>query len=123
MLRLTMADADAWNSWFNGFGNKPAGIGRLREIVDAACRDVGRDPAEVARTVALMIHLPGGTGRIQGAYDTERPVPLEGSPAAMADVLREFAGEGIDHVQLVLDPITIDSIRAVGAVLTELDRA
>ena len=70
-----------------------------------------------------MIHLPGGTGRIQGDYARERPVPLEGSPAAMADVLRAFAGEGIDHVQLVLDPITTDSIRAVGAVLTELDRA
>ena len=106
MLRLTMADADAWNSWFADFGNRPEGIGRLREIVDAACRDVGRDPAEVARTVAVMVHLPGGTGRIQGNYAKDPPAPLEGSPAAMAEVLREFAGQGIDHVQLVLDPIT-----------------
>jgi hypothetical protein len=73
--------------------------------------------------VAVMIHLPGGTGRIQGNYAKDRPLPLEGSPAGIAEVLRRFAGEGIDHVQVVLDPITTDSIRAVGAVLTELDRA
>jgi alkanesulfonate monooxygenase SsuD/methylene tetrahydromethanopterin reductase-like flavin-dependent oxidoreductase (luciferase family) len=118
-----MADADAWNSWFADFGNRPEGIGRLRELVDAACRDVGRDPAEVARTVAVMVQLPGGTGRVQGNYAKDRPVPLEGPPAAMAEVLRGFAREGIGHVQLVLDPITTDSIRALGAVLTELDRA
>jgi hypothetical protein len=62
-------------------------------------------------------------GRIQGNYAKEPPAPLEGPPAAMAEVLSGFAGEGIDHVQLVLDPITTHSIRAVGAVLTELDRA
>ena len=123
MLRITMADADAWNSWFADFGNRPQGIGRLRDIVDAACRDVGRDPTEVSRTVAVMVQLPGGTGRVQGNYAKDPPLPLEGSPAGLAEVLRGFAAEGIEHVQLVLDPITTDAIRAVGAVLTELDRA
>jgi probable F420-dependent oxidoreductase len=120
MLRLTMRDADAWNSWFDSFGNTPDGIAPLREVVDAACRDVGRDPAAVRRTVAVQVRLPGGTGRIQG---TDRPqAPLEGTPEVMADVLRAYAAEGIDEVQLVVDPITLDSIRALAPVLTELDR-
>ena len=123
MLRLTMPSAHAWNSWFNDFGNRPEGIGRLREVVDEACRDAGRDPAEISRTVALMVRLPGGTGRIQGGYVKEPPPPIEGSPSEVADVLRAFAGEGIAHVQLVLDPITTGSIRTVAEVLTELDRA
>jgi probable F420-dependent oxidoreductase len=123
MLRITMATAHAWNSWFSDFGNRPDGIGRLRDVVDAACRDVGRDPAEIARTVAVMVQLPGGGGRIQGGYVEDPPQPLEGSPEEMAEALRAFAGEGISHVQLVLDPIDRDSIRTVGAVLTELDRA
>ena len=123
MLRITMATAQAWNSWFSDFGNRPDGIGRLRDVVDAACRDVGRDPAQIARTVAVMVQLPGGGGRIQGGYVEDPPQPLEGSPEEMAEALRAFAGEGISHVQLVLDPIARDSIRTVGAVLTELDRA
>jgi len=123
MLRITMATAHAWNSWFSDFGNRPDGIARLREVVDAACRDVGRDPAEIARSVAVMVRLPGGGGRIQGGYVKNAPRPLEGSPEAMAESLRAFAAEGISHVQLVLDPITTDSIRTVGSVLTELDRA
>ena len=123
MLRITMGSAHAWNSWFSDFANRPEGIGRLRDVVDAACADVGRDPAEIARTVAVMVQLPGGGGRIQGGYVENPPPPLEGPPEVMADGLRAFAREGIGHVQLVLDPITIDSIRTVAAVLTELDRA
>jgi len=124
MLRLTMSSAHAWNSWFSNFGNRPEGIGPLRDVVDEACRDVGRDPSEIARTVALMVRLPGGTGRIQGSYaDEAPPPPIEGSAAKIADGLRGFADEGIEHVQLVLDPITLDSIRTVAGALTELDRA
>jgi hypothetical protein len=39
----------------------------------------------------------------------------------MADVLRGYAAEGISHVQLVLDPITAGSIRALAPVLRDLD--
>jgi len=124
MLRLTVSSAHAWNSWFSNFGNRPEGIGPLRDVVDEACRDVGRDPSEIARTVALTVRLPGGTGRIQGSYaDEAPPPPIEGSAAKIADGLRGFADEGIEHVQLVLDPITLDSIRMVAGALTELDRA
>ena len=122
MLRLTMAHAHAWNSWFADFGNRPEGLGPLRDRVDAACRDVGRDPATVERTVAVMVRLPGGAGRLQGDYAQDGGPPLEGAPDAMAEVLRGFARAGIGHVQLVLDPITRESIDAVAAVLAELDR-
>jgi alkanesulfonate monooxygenase SsuD/methylene tetrahydromethanopterin reductase-like flavin-dependent oxidoreductase (luciferase family) len=124
MLRLTMPSAHAWNSWFTNFGNRPEGIGPLRDVVDEACRDVGRDPSEIARTGAVLVRLQGGTGRIQGSYSTEQqPPPIEGSAAAIADGLRGFADVGIEHIQLVLDPITLDSIRTVAGALTELDRA
>src|SRR5580765_6992232 len=66
MLRATMPHADSWNSWYNDFGNRPDGVAALRDHVDEACRDVGRDPADVERTVALLVRLPGGTGRLQG---------------------------------------------------------
>ena len=122
MLRATLPYVDSWNSWFADTGNRPDGVPALRERVDAACRDFGRNPAEVERTVAVLVELPGGSGRIQGGYSKEAPEPMTGSPAEMADVLRGYAREGIGHVQLVLDPITVEAIRALEPVLAELDR-
>jgi alkanesulfonate monooxygenase SsuD/methylene tetrahydromethanopterin reductase-like flavin-dependent oxidoreductase (luciferase family) len=122
MLRATMASADSWNAWYNDTGNDPAGVARLRGLVDDACRDVGRDPADVQRTVAALVQLPGGAGRLQGSSAQAAIPPIPGDPAALADALRGFAREGIGHVQLVLDPISIDAIRAVAPVLADLDR-
>ena len=60
-----------------------------------ACRDVGRDPAEVERTVAVQVRLPGGTGRVQGDYATEpRLRRWRATPTHMADVLRAYAARG-----------------------------
>ena len=36
--------------------------------------------------------------------------------------LREYAALGLAEVQLVVDPITIESIEALGPMLAELDR-
>jgi alkanesulfonate monooxygenase SsuD/methylene tetrahydromethanopterin reductase-like flavin-dependent oxidoreductase (luciferase family) len=121
MLRIALPHVDAWNSWFADFGNRPDGLGELRALVDATCHEVGRDPAEVARTVAVMVRLPGGSGRIQGDYRVQPPAPLEGRADVIADALRAYAATGIEHVQLVLDPITRGSIEAVSAALPLLD--
>jgi alkanesulfonate monooxygenase SsuD/methylene tetrahydromethanopterin reductase-like flavin-dependent oxidoreductase (luciferase family) len=122
MLHATMAHADSWNVWFSDIRNRPDGVPPLRDAVDRACRDVGRDPAEVERTAAVQVRLPGGSGRVQGD-SVKGPVdPITGSAGEMADTLRAFAREGIAHVQLVVDPITTDSIRALAPVLAELDR-
>lgn len=121
MLRATVPYVQSWNSWFSDIGNRPAGVPELRARVDEACREVGRDPATLERTVAVMVRLAGGAGRLQGTTPDEAPA-LEGSPVQMADVLRGFAREGIAHVQLVVDPITVESIRALEAVVRELDR-
>ena len=123
MLRATMAHADSWNAWYKDIENRPAGVPPIRAIVDDACQDVGRDPAEVERTVAVLVRLPGGTGRIEGSDPATRIVPVDGEPAILAETLRGFAAEGIAHAQLVLDPITRESIAALEPTLAELDRS
>jgi alkanesulfonate monooxygenase SsuD/methylene tetrahydromethanopterin reductase-like flavin-dependent oxidoreductase (luciferase family) len=121
MLRIAAPHVQAWNSWFADTGNAPTGVAALRAVVDDACRDVGRDPAEIERTVAVLVKFPGGTGRIQGSYAEEAPRPLEGPPDLMAETMRAYAREGITHVQLVIDPITRDAIEAFAPVLAVLD--
>jgi len=121
MLTIALPHVQAWNTWFADIGNAPAGVPALRDLVDQTCRAVGRDPAEVERTVAVLVKFPGGTGRIQGDYAAPQQTPLEGTPEEMADALRGYAREGIGHVQLVLDPITRGSIEAFAPVLARLD--
>ena len=123
MLAATLPYVDAWNSWYADTGNRPEGVATLRETVDEAARAAGRDPADIERTVAVLVQLPGGTGRVMGDTDPKQAVaPLRGSPDEMATVLRRYAGEGIGHVQLVVDPITEASLEALAPVLEALDR-
>jgi probable F420-dependent oxidoreductase len=122
MLRITAPHVDAWNSWYSDTGNAPAGVAPLAAKVDAACAEVGRDPKAIERTVAVHVRLPGGAGRTSGDYsDAQAVKPLEGTPAEMAAELRAYARAGIGHVQLVLDPITRDSIERFAPVLRLLD--
>jgi hypothetical protein len=90
--------------------------------VDAAARDVGRDPAEIARTVAVHVRMPGGQGRTMGDDSTTaRIAPLEGDPRTIAAGLRAYADVGVAEVQIVLDPIDRPSVERLAAVLPFLD--
>jgi alkanesulfonate monooxygenase SsuD/methylene tetrahydromethanopterin reductase-like flavin-dependent oxidoreductase (luciferase family) len=122
MLRIAAPHVDSWNSWFADTQNSPDGVAALTAKVDAACVEVGRDPADIERTVAVLVQLPGGTGRTMGdstAAQTMRP--LGGTAEEMAEELRAYARAGIGHVQLVLDPISRESIERFARVLPLLD--
>jgi alkanesulfonate monooxygenase SsuD/methylene tetrahydromethanopterin reductase-like flavin-dependent oxidoreductase (luciferase family) len=120
MLAITLPHVAAWNAWGPSFGNSVETYLPLRDTVDAACRAVGRDPAEVERTLALVVAFPGALGR-DSAIANEPFAPLDGEPTALAASLREFADAGIGHVQLVLDPITLETIEALAPALAALD--
>lgn len=119
MLRLAARHADAWNAWFTWYGNRSEGIAALSENVDAACQAEGRDPATLERTVAVLVQVEDG-------HVARRGGPEEKAPAITADDLAQhlerLAAEGISHVQLVVDPITVRSIERLAAVLEALDR-
>jgi probable F420-dependent oxidoreductase len=122
MLRITTPHVDSWNAWFADTGNRATGVGPLREKVDAATVEAGRDPTAIERTVAVHVRLPGGSGRTMGDASTvDTAPPLEGSDELMAEELRAYAREGIGEVQLVLDPIDRASIERFAGVLRLLD--
>jgi len=121
MLSITLPHVQAWNAWFTWFDNSVEGYRPMREAVDAACRAARRDPAEVERTLALFVAFPGARGRSLGDLTMPKVTPIPGDPPTLAAALRSFAAEGVGHVQLVLDPISAESIAALAPVLAMLD--
>lgn len=123
MLRFTAPHMDSWNAWHDWFGNTPAGLAGLTTAVDEAITAAGRDPAEVERTVTVLVQLPGGTGRAAGGEIAKPTPPLKGTAEELARDIGAYANVGISHVQLVIDPITVASIESFAPVLEMLDRA
>lgn len=123
MLDITVPYVQSWNVWHADTGNSPAGVAALRAKVDAACVRAGRDPATVEATVCVLVRMAGGAGRRQGDGYTDRtPNPVSGDAEIVAQELRAYAVAGVREVQLVLDPITVESIAAFAPILELLDR-
>ena len=119
MLELTLPHVDWWNAWSQDYGGTFEGLESLLTRVDSICERVGREPSALTKTVAPLIGMPGERGRIS---DYGSPEPLDGTDASsLANDLHRFTEMGIDHVQLVLDPINAETIAALQPVLEQLD--
>jgi probable F420-dependent oxidoreductase len=117
MLALALPHVDAWNTWYEDYGNTPEGFARLDDRVSTAAREAGRDPGEIQRTACVLVALDRSAG--------ERPItpdapPLEGSPERIAATLRELADAGANEAILVVSPISERSIRELGDVVALL---
>jgi alkanesulfonate monooxygenase SsuD/methylene tetrahydromethanopterin reductase-like flavin-dependent oxidoreductase (luciferase family) len=121
MLEITAPYVDAWNAWYRQTGNRPEGVAPLRDTVDAACVAVGRNPAKIERTVAVLIEMPGSAGRKEVAAGELEAPALQGEPELIAQELRKYSREGIGHVQLIVEPMTEASLEALAPVLELLD--
>jgi alkanesulfonate monooxygenase SsuD/methylene tetrahydromethanopterin reductase-like flavin-dependent oxidoreductase (luciferase family) len=122
MLDITLPHVDAWNMWWSQYGNSVDGFRTEKQRVDELLAAAGRT-GEVAATAAVLVQLDGGLGRQMGDYDDFDTVqPLTGTAEELADQLREFEAAGAAHVQLVVDPITRESIEWLADVLTAFRR-
>ena len=118
MLSITLPHVDAWNVWWSDYGNTPEAFAAQKAKVDEAAVAVGRDPSTLEATAAVFIQLEGGGGRQMGDYGAGAVVePISGSPAEIADQLAAFGPAGATHLQLVVDPITRDSIEWLAEVV------
>jgi probable F420-dependent oxidoreductase len=111
MLRLTLPYVDAWNTWYDGYGNHAEGFAALNARITDAAREAGRDPEAIQRSACAFVVLDRAAG--------ERPItpdapPLEGTADQLGARLRELGEAGADEIILVVSPITERSIRWLG---------
>jgi probable F420-dependent oxidoreductase len=120
MLRLAARYADAWNA---GWCSQSARAASLCAAVDQACRDLGREPRTLQRTVGVLVDVPGDqpSDAWMRAWRASEGV-IAGTPAEIADAIRGFARLGISHVQIALEPHTVAGIEAFAPVLEILRR-
>lgn len=121
VLRAALPHVAMWNGWYAWYGNTAEGAAKINAKVEDACADVGVDPTTIERTVTVLVGAPGGTNRPLGSPNRTSSHPMTGSTDQIANSLYAFADVGIDRVQLVVDPITVDSIEWLGGVLDDLD--
>jgi probable F420-dependent oxidoreductase len=113
VLRATLPHVDAWNTWWDAFGNRAEDFAKVNDRISELAREAGRAPGEVERSACALVVLDRSAG--------ERPVPdgvtpLEGSTERISHGLRELADAGADEAILVLSPITERSIRDLAGV-------
>ena len=95
-LRLVAQYADACNV----FGG-PENVARKYAILDAHCRDVGRDPREIERSTLQNVRVgPAGAGRTE-------------SPQEVVDRFGELSDAGVEHVIFELKDAHVDAYRDI----------
>jgi probable F420-dependent oxidoreductase len=111
VLGIALPHADAWNTWYEDYGNSAEGFATLNERIDAAVRAAGRAPAEVARSACVLVRVGAGGG--------ERVAETPAVAATrVAEHVRELGEAGADEAILVADPITVGSVRELAAALS-----
>jgi alkanesulfonate monooxygenase SsuD/methylene tetrahydromethanopterin reductase-like flavin-dependent oxidoreductase (luciferase family) len=122
VLRATLPHVDGWNGWHAWYDNSIEGARRLLSRIDDACAEAERVPATLARSLAVFVRAPGGQeGVRQGSPNRKSSLAIHGDQEMIAQHFLGLAGLGVDHVQLVVDPITSASIEWLGGVLSILD--
>lgn len=112
MLRLTARYADSWNVYYSADQNRASRIPAVRTKVDAACQAEGRDPATLQRTAAVLVNPSGLKMR------RERPDwILSGTAEEIAEEFRAYEREGISHLQIRVEPNTIEGIETLEPVV------
>ena len=110
MLEITARHADGWNIYFDKTANSVDGYRAVSAQLDAACERAGRDSSTLTRSVSIF-----------AGYDPNVPAPfLRATPAEIAAEIRAYGDAGADHVQVRMEPNTLEGIEWLAEALPYL---
>jgi probable F420-dependent oxidoreductase len=117
VLGITLPHVDAWNTWYEDYGNNAAGFAELNDRISAAARVAGRDPAAIERSACVLVTLDRAAGERR---DSPTAPALEGPPEQIAAQLRGLGAAGADEAIIVANPIDERSIEWLAEVVALL---
>jgi alkanesulfonate monooxygenase SsuD/methylene tetrahydromethanopterin reductase-like flavin-dependent oxidoreductase (luciferase family) len=115
MLGLAARYADIW-SWYVEERSDLAEFAPRVAALEAACLEIGRDPASIGRSAGIIVEPTAVTG----AADV-LAIPLRGSAEEIAEGIRAFERGGFTQVEILLWPRTLEALEAMAPVLERLD--
>ena len=98
-LRITAQYATEWNVW-----GTPEVLRHKNGVLDAHCRDLARDPAEIQRSACTLLLYSDDEERVAGARASGRPV-LGGSRDELLRTVQEYIDVGVD--ELIIPDFTL----------------
>jgi probable F420-dependent oxidoreductase len=102
MLRLTAQYGDLWSTGYMGTPDTMAGpLARI----EAACGEVGRDPATLGVTAMIGLWFPDLLADKPRFLDT----PLTGTVHDIAAAMRGYAELGVRHIMFQCEPYTAEA--------------
>jgi alkanesulfonate monooxygenase SsuD/methylene tetrahydromethanopterin reductase-like flavin-dependent oxidoreductase (luciferase family) len=99
MLKLTAKYADLWNT---GYMGKPETLADRRAKIEAACREIRRDPATLGVTALIGLWYPDLQANKPKFFDN----PLTGTVQEIAAAIRGYAEIGVQHIMFQVEPYT-----------------
>jgi alkanesulfonate monooxygenase SsuD/methylene tetrahydromethanopterin reductase-like flavin-dependent oxidoreductase (luciferase family) len=115
MLRLAALHADIW-SWYVQERSDLTEFGPRLATLEAACAEVGRDPATIGKSAGIVVEPTSFTG----AEAVFGP-PVRGSAEEIATAFRAFGAAGFTNLELVVWPPTLAALDALAPVIQLLD--
>jgi len=109
MLRLAARYGDLWNT---GYMGKPETMTEPLTKINAACREVGRDPATLGITALIGVRFPDLAVK-PSIFDN----PLTGTATEIAAALSGYADLGVQHVMFQHEPYTDEARRRLAEAL------
>jgi probable F420-dependent oxidoreductase len=97
MLKLTAQYADLWNT---GYMGAPSTMTEKLAKIEAACREVGRDPATLGITALIGVWFPD----LQEKQPAFFKNPLVGTVQEIAEAMRGYAELGVKHIMFQYEP-------------------
>lgn len=98
-LRITAKFANEWNVW-----GTPDVLARKNAVLDAHCKDVDRDPAEIQRSACTLLVQTEDRDRLDHIRAGGRPV-LGGSKDEMLRTVQAYIDAGVD--ELIIPDFTL----------------